>query len=134
MNSWLKLLRLPHLAAQAGIDRDVNAGIRLNFLYAACASGLLRQLRHWKQRSELEPQFETLDAMLDVGVALGELKRDGNRYRISGKRALALSGQDGDQLAALIEEFVTCQAPFNKNFGNLSQKSGRANTLRARAS
>jgi len=79
MNSWLKLLRLPHLAAQAGIDRDVNAGIRLNFLYAACASGLLRQLRQWKQRSELEPQFETLDAMLDVGVALGELKRDGNR-------------------------------------------------------
>jgi hypothetical protein len=87
VNSWLKLLRLPHLTAQTGIDRDVKAGIRLNFLYAACASGLLRQLRQWKQRSELAPQVETLDAMLDVGVALGELKRDGNRYRISGKRA-----------------------------------------------
>jgi hypothetical protein len=56
----------------------------------------------------LAPQFETLDAMLDVGVALDELKRDGNRYCISGKRALAPSGQDGDSLAALIEEFVTC--------------------------
>jgi 4-hydroxy-2,2'-bipyrrole-5-carbaldehyde O-methyltransferase len=129
MNSWLKLLRLPHLAAQAGIDRDIHAAIRLNFLYAACASGLLRQLRQWKQRSELEPQFETLDAMLDVGVAVGELKRDGNRYRISGKRALAVSGQDGDSLAALIEEFVTCHAAVYQDFGNLSAQSGKGNYL-----
>ena len=123
MNSWLKLLRLPHLAAQAGIDRDINASIRLNFLYAASKSGLLRQMRHWKERSELEPQLETLDAMLDVGVALGELKRQGNRYRISGKRALVLSGQDGDPLAALIEEFVTCHAAVYQDFGNLSAQS-----------
>jgi 4-hydroxy-2,2'-bipyrrole-5-carbaldehyde O-methyltransferase len=123
------LLRLPHLAAHAGIDRDVNAGIRLNFLYAASASGLLRQLRQWKQQSDLEPPFETLDAMLDVGVALGELKRDGNRYRISGKRALALSGQDGDSLAAFIEEFVTCHAAVYQGFGNLSAQSGKADHL-----
>src|SRR5262245_42001610 len=134
MNSWLKLLRLPNLAAEAGIDRDVNAGIRLNFLYAACASGLLRQLRQWKQRSELEPQFETLDAMLDVGVALGELKRDGIRYRISGKRALALSGQDGDSLAALIEEFVTCHAAVYQDLAIFLHNPARAITLRARAS
>jgi 4-hydroxy-2,2'-bipyrrole-5-carbaldehyde O-methyltransferase len=129
MNSWLKLLRLPHLAAQAGIDRDIHAAIRLNFLYAACASGLLRQLRQWKQRSELEPQFETLDAMLDVGVALGELKRDGNRYRISGRRALALCGQDGDSLAALIEEFVTCHEAVYRDFRNLSAQAGKGNYL-----
>jgi hypothetical protein len=134
MNSWLKLLRLPHLAAQAGIDRDVNAGIRLNFLYAARAAGLLRQLRQWKQQSELELPFETLDAMLDVGVALGELKRDGNRYRISGKRALALSGQDGDSLAAFIEEFVTCHAAVYQDFGNLQHNPAKATTLRAGAS
>jgi hypothetical protein len=129
MNSWLKLLRLPHLAAQAGIDRDINAGVRLNFLYAACASGLLRQLREWKQRSELKPQFETLDAMLEVGVALGELKRHGDRYRISGRRALALSGQDGDSLAALIEEFVTYHAAVYRDFGNLSAPAGKGNYL-----
>jgi hypothetical protein len=87
MNSWLKLLRMPHLAAQAGIDRDMTASIRLNFLYAASESGLLAQLQQGKLRSELLPQSETLGAMLDVGVALGELKRDGDRYRISGKRA-----------------------------------------------
>jgi SAM-dependent methyltransferase len=129
MNSWLKLLRLPHLAAQAGIDRDINAAIRLNFLYAACSSGLLRQLRHRKQRSELQPQSETLDAMLDVGVALGELKRDGNRYRISGRRALALSGHDGDPLAALIEEFVSCHAAVYRDFRNLSARAGKGNYL-----
>jgi ubiquinone/menaquinone biosynthesis C-methylase UbiE len=129
MNSWLKLLRLPHLAAQAGIDRDINAGIRLNFLYAACASGLLRQLREWKQWSELEPQFETLEAMLEVGVAVGELKRRGNRYRISGRRALALSGQDGDSLAALVEEFVTIHAAVYRDFGNLPAHDGKGNYL-----
>src|SRR5262249_4626675 len=106
----------PHLAAQAGIDRDINASIRLNFLYAASVSGLLMQLRQWKQRSELEPQFETLDAMLDVGVALGELKRHGDRYRVSGRRALALSDQDGDSLAALLEEFVTYHAAVYQDF------------------
>src|SRR5262245_59273345 len=129
MNSWLKLLRLPHLAAQAGIDRDINAGIRLNFLYAACASGLLRQLREWKQWSELEPQFETLEAMLEVGVAVGELKRRGNRYRISGRRALGLSGQDGDSLAALVEEFVTIHAAVYRDFGNLPAHDGKGNYL-----
>jgi 4-hydroxy-2,2'-bipyrrole-5-carbaldehyde O-methyltransferase len=129
MNSWLKLLRLPHLAAQAGIDRDVNAGIRLNFLYAARASGLLGQLREWKRQSELEPRFDTLDAILNVGVALGELKRDGNRYRISGKRALALSGGDGDSLAAFIEEFVTYHAAVYRDFGHLSAQSGKRDYL-----
>ena len=129
MNSWLKLLRLPHLAAQAGIDRDINASIRLNFLYAAIKSGLLRQMRQCKERSELEPQLETLDAMLDVGIALGELKRQGNRYRISGKRALALSGQDGDPLAALIEEFVTCHAAVYQDFANLSARAGKGDYL-----
>src|SRR5499426_840651 len=129
VKTWLKLLRLPHLATYAAIERDMRAAIRLNFLYATCASGLLRQLRAWKQRSELKPQFETLDAMLDVGVALGELKRDGNRYRISGKHALALSSQDGDSLAALIEEFVTCHAAVYQDFGNLSAQSGKGNYL-----
>src|SRR5262245_44444733 len=129
MNSWSKLLRLPHLAAQAGIDRDIHAAIRLNFLYAACASGLLRQLREWKQRSELNPQFETVDAMLEVGVALGELKRHGNRYRISGRRALALSGQEGDSLAALIEAFVTYHAAVYRDFGRLSARPGKGNYL-----
>ena len=129
MNSWLRLLRLPHLAAQAGVDRDINASIRLNFLYAASKSGLLRQMRQWKERSELQPQLETLNAMLDVGVALGELKRQGNRYRISGKRALALSGQDGDPLAALIEEFVTCHAAVYQDFANLSARAGKGDYL-----
>jgi SAM-dependent methyltransferase len=120
MNSWLKLLRMPHLAAQAGIDRDMNASIRLNFLYAASSAGLLKQLREWKQRSELQCSFETLDALLNVGVAIGELKRDGNRYRISGKRALALSAQDGDALAALLEEFVTYHAAVYRNIADPS--------------
>src|SRR5262245_57703400 len=129
MNAWLKLLRLPNLAAQAGIDGDIKAGIRLNFLHAACASGLLRQLRDWKQRSELKPQFEMLDALLDVGVTLGELKRRGNQYRISGKRALALSGEDGDSLAALIEEFVTYHSAVYQDFANLSATSGKQDYL-----
>jgi hypothetical protein len=30
LNAGLKLLRLPLLAAQAGLDRDLKAGIRLN--------------------------------------------------------------------------------------------------------
>lgn len=129
MNSWLKLLSLPHLAAQAGIDRDMKASIRLNFLYAASASGLLMQLRQWKQRSELEPQTETLDALLDVGVALGELKRDGELFRVRGKRAFALCATDGDPLAALVEEFVTYHAAAYRDFANPSTPGGKRNYL-----
>jgi 4-hydroxy-2,2'-bipyrrole-5-carbaldehyde O-methyltransferase len=129
MNSWFKLLRLPHLAAQAGIDRDMNASIRLNFLHTASSSGLLRQLNDWKHPSELEPQSETLPGLLEVGVALGELKRNGSRYRVSGKRAIALSDADSDSLAALIEEFVTYHAAVYRDFGHLSAEAGKGNYL-----
>jgi hypothetical protein len=40
MNSWLKLLRLPHLAAQAGIDRDVNRGYSTELFVAYEAASL----------------------------------------------------------------------------------------------
>jgi protein-L-isoaspartate O-methyltransferase len=129
MNSWLKLLRLPNLAAQAGIDRDIKAGIRLNFLHAAGTIGLLRQLRQWTDRSELPPPSENLEALLEVGVALGELKRDGDRFRIAGRRAHALSGHDGAPLAALIEEFITYHTAVYRDFGGLSARGGKANYL-----
>ncbi len=110
--AWLTILRLPGLRAQVGIARDAQALIRLHFLYAASTTGLLQRLRTGANREELwhhlgTSRTDVLDALLEVGVALGELAHDNDRYVICGRRAAALAADDGDPLVAIVEEAVT---------------------------
>lgn len=113
LNAWMTFLRLPDLGAQLGINRDAEGFIRLHFLHAAAATGLLKRLRTW---TELEQRTDALDALLDVGVALGELERDGHRYRVCGKRSALLAEERGDALAAMVEEYVTYHAAVYRDF------------------
>lgn len=113
LNAWMTFLRLPDLGAQLGLNRDAEGFIRLHFLHAAATTGLLKRLRTW---TELEQRTDDLDALLEVGVALGELERDGHRYRIRGKRAAALADVRGDALVAIIEEYVTYHAAVYRDF------------------
>jgi len=112
LNAWLTILRLPNLGAQLGIARDAEALVRLHFLYAAATSGLLKTLRTPASREEVGQRLgarraDLLDALLEVGVSLGELTCDNGRYRICGKRAAALADDRGDPLVAIVEEAVT---------------------------
>ncbi len=109
-------LRQPNVLGLVQLVRDAEAHLRLQFLHAAMASGVLPAL---KQPASFEglgrslgvqrPQL--LEALLDLGVAVKELsKRDGT-YRIRGRRSRAIvDGRNGDALAAMIEELATYHA------------------------
>ena len=112
LTAWLSILRLPDLGAQLGIARDAAALVRLHFLYAASTSGLLKTLRTGASGEEVAQRLgasrtDLLDALLELGVALGELACDDGRYRIRGKRSAALADDRGDALVAIVEEAVT---------------------------
>jgi SAM-dependent methyltransferase len=111
----LRILRQPNKRGQLGVMQDVNSLIRLHFLYAAMNSGVLQALKKPATRVELAERLEVarpdlLDSLLDLGLALGELARRGEKYAIRGERARALAHKANDPLAAFVEECVTYHA------------------------
>lgn len=112
LQSLLASLRVPRLWAQLQIRQDAATFFRLHFLYAALDLGLLVALRTPRSKADLirllqVQQPDLLDPLLEMGVLLGELGYAGERYRLRGARARALSRPAGDPLAALIEEYLT---------------------------
>lgn len=108
------------------ISRDWRALLRLHFLHAALDSGLLKALDAPRTRDEMVERLEVergdlLDALLDMGVSLGELARDGAgaaaRYRLKGSRARALRKEKNDALAAMVQANVTY---YNSVFRHLA--------------
>jgi len=105
-------LRLPHRWAQWQLVRDLTPFLRVQFLHAGVASGVLKALRTPATREELVQRLdvqrpELLELLLELGVTLKELSRSNGRYRIRGSRSHALVGDASDPLAAMIEEMVT---------------------------
>ncbi len=107
------LLSMPHLRARMQLIGDAKTLVRLLFLSGAQRAGILAALdtapasadalvaRLGFQRPEL------LDALLRLGVYLKELSVADGRYRVSGARSKAIVADDGDALAAMIEEMTT---------------------------
>jgi SAM-dependent methyltransferase len=115
IGKYLAVLRAPQVYAQWLLLRDVQPYFRIQFLDFAIDSGLLRALRSPRTRDELcselaVTRFDLLDRALDLGVALKELAVRDGRYRLRGRRARALATDEGDPLAAMIEEYVTYHA------------------------
>ena len=101
------------LRAQNPLDllrfgRDVQTLIRMQFLYAAIDSGLLAALKTPSTKDDLVKKLdakrpELLEALLNVGLSVGELSGRNGVYKIKGKRSLAVTGEKGDPLAALVQ-------------------------------
>jgi hypothetical protein len=117
--SWAKAvlatLRLPHLAARLRLTQDLRAFIRIHFLFSAQRLGLLAALSSPATEEELAQRLEIERAglfqlLLDLGVSLGELGRDGERYVLKGSRSRALAGRDGEIVEGLLEEVVLYDA------------------------
>ncbi len=107
-SAW-RTLRLPGLLP---FMRDWTPFLRLNFLHAAVSSGVLPALRNGATRQALIDRLavkrpELLDALLDMGTALKELRCENGTYTIRGKRSKTLMTSAGDTLAALVEANVT---------------------------
>lgn len=104
-----RTLRIPGLLP---FMRDWTPFLRMNFLHAAVSSGLLAALRDGATRESLIDRLrvkrpELLDALLDMGTALKELRCENGTYTIRGKRSKTMMTSAGDTLAALVEANVT---------------------------
>jgi SAM-dependent methyltransferase len=112
LRHMLTTLKLSDPFAMFKIVGDWQRVVRWHFLHAAEQSGLLCALCEPRDKQELTALLEVqrpeiLDALLDVGVAVGELGQKAGRYRLKGRRARALSEERGDPLAAVIEANLT---------------------------
>jgi 4-hydroxy-2,2'-bipyrrole-5-carbaldehyde O-methyltransferase len=115
INSLFTTLRVPHLLALYSIQQDLKGFLRVSFLHAAMECGLLEALPSPVSRDDLIGKLQVrrpglLDALLEVGVAVKELRRKGDLYSIRGHRARALISRHGDPNVAMIEEYLTYHA------------------------
>lgn len=107
----IAVLRGRNLLARLLLWRDFTPFTRVHFLAAAAESGVLRALREPLTAAELAEKVdvrrpELLEALLAVGVALGELATEGQRYSLRGPRARLIASGKGDAFAALVEEWM----------------------------
>jgi len=108
----LATLRNHDPLAVAAIFRDWQAMLRMHFLHAALECGLVQALKSPQTEDELKVELavadpEMLSALLQLGVAVGELRFRGNVFSLRGRRARALLQPRNDALAAMIQAAVT---------------------------
>jgi cyclopropane fatty-acyl-phospholipid synthase-like methyltransferase len=101
-----------NLLSNAWFFRDWQSFVRLHFLHAATESGLLQALSTPSSKEQLIQRLqvqrpEILEALLELGIALGELSHSRGLYRVKGKRSQALMANTGDPFVAFIQEHVT---------------------------
>ena len=104
-------LGVRQMPAMLGMWRDFRPFVRLHFLAAAFECGLLRSLRTPSTREELVRTLavrrpELFDALLDLGVSVGELSLRDGRYALRGGRSKLIASDAGDPFAALAQEWV----------------------------
>jgi hypothetical protein len=108
--------------------RDWQGVVRGHFLYSAVACGLLDALHSPATAEELAQKMGVrrpvlLEALLDVGLSLGELALEDRRYRLKGRRARALVGPQGETYAALLSANITY---YNDVYRQLPARLGGA--------
>jgi 2-polyprenyl-3-methyl-5-hydroxy-6-metoxy-1,4-benzoquinol methylase len=116
----VSLLHTMRISGFLPIMRDWQAFVRVHFIYAALQSGLLEALSRPSSKEELVEKLgaerpELLEALIDVGLSLGELSLNEGRYRIRGRRSKAVTGREGDMLSAMIEANVSYYASTYRN-------------------
>lgn len=132
----LKLLKMSNEFYRAVfISTACSQGIYLKFINGESSFEQLRE----KMGATANPQG--LFAWLELGVALGELKRCGNKYQIRGKLSREFLKPENDAYQAVLEEIVKLHYnvivntpaalmaqklfPFNESTGELVARSSR---------
>lgn len=120
LKTTVAVLNRPDIKAHTSLLRDFEGFLRLQFFGTAASLNLLFHLRQWTDKADLARMLEArrpdlLEALLEMGVALGELARDGDKYKVARGRAAVLAEPEGDPLAALIEEYVGYHAAVYRN-------------------
>ena len=127
------------------VIKDWQSVIRMHFIYAALDSGLLVLLKSPMSTNDIVKKLnvkrtEILDAILDVGVSIGELSCKNGLYKIKGKISKTVTSEKGDGLAALIKANATYynsayrEAAGRMQGGELGDDLGKIGDLIARVS
>jgi SAM-dependent methyltransferase len=91
---------------------DLKILSKLHFLYAAVDAKVLKVLRTPATADAVAQQIsakrlDLLEALLDLGVAVGELSFQDGVFGLRGKRAVALAQEINDPFAAYLQEAVS---------------------------
>lgn len=134
----LALLRAPDLRARLWLRRELRSYLRLQFLAAATEMQLLDILRTPTAIEDLNDRLrparaDTLLTFLDLGVALGELRRAGATYRLRGSMARALAASTGAPLRAAVLELVDYHAAAYRDLGDHLASGAQRDYLAGRA-
>ena len=102
---------LTNLRATMGILSDSRALSRIRFLRAAERIGLIQKLRTPGIAEEVARALGVTDVgllreLLDVGVAVGELRSHDGRYSLKGSRVRALASEGGEALRGFTGELA----------------------------
>jgi len=102
------------------VMKDWQAFLRMHFLFAAYESGLLSALSVPCARETLIETLgvkrpELLDALLDMGRAIGEVAEKNGLFLLKGKRSRAVMSEKGDIIAAMIQANVTYYSDAYRN-------------------
>lgn len=118
---WTSIARaaasVPDRLAHALVLRDLDAWLRLQFLGVASRTGVAGALSRPSSVDAIATTagvYDTalLEALLEVGVALGEVRRRGGDFEAKGRRLRAVIGESTD-LAGLVEELVIYESPIH---------------------
>lgn len=126
------MIRAFHPLQLLRIMRDWKSMTRMHYLYAAIESGLLDALpasRHDLISKLGVSRPEMLDAVLNVGLSLKELKVKGDVYHVKGKRSRSMLGKNGDVFRALVEANTTYYASSYRNFAERLCGADKGNEL-----
>jgi|GEM_PF-313456 len=91
---------------------DWQASIRMYYLFAAIETGLIEALDIPRTKADLLERLSVkrptmLDALLDVGVAIGELAICGDRFKVKGTRSKALQNDKDEIFTGIVQANVT---------------------------
>ncbi|HYN95133.1 MAG TPA: class I SAM-dependent methyltransferase [Pilimelia sp.] len=130
--------RVPEPFGQLRLLRDLTAFVRVNFLHVGVRLDLFTALRRGPRSAEELAAAagvvdrEALTMLLDLGVALGELRRAGpGRYRLTGRRAATLARRRA--AAALVEETVAYHGTVYQGLPDLLRGGAKGDHLRTMA-
>lgn len=115
LDTAVALLRSGQAGVLLSLQRLLKPYYRVCFLGAAAGSGLLRRLagdpvsldRLATDLAVAPGERDGLEAWLDLGVSLGELRRSPAGYALRGRLARSLAEPARDPEAALVEEAAT---------------------------
>jgi len=116
------------------VVRELNTWIRLEFLGVIARTGVADALHEPRSLGEIAEKtrisdVDLLGALLDLGVALREVRERRGRYSIRGRRLRAIADRSPD-LRGMVEELIVYDNPSTQRWSPTFAAHDPARTTR----